>query len=551
MPETREIPYRDMPGLSALFLDYLDLLPGALRFYQKPPTIAGIEQLARGDLRQIARARSGLAAILERQNSALGAGNPTFERIRELANADCVAVVTGQQVGLFAGPLYTIYKALAAIRLADELRSRGIGAVPVFWMECEDHDLAEVTHVTAIAADSAIRRLDFREFLYGDIRESARSVGTLTLPQSIQKVTEEYAALLPDGKYKESIRSALESAYQPGTGFADAFGRFMTHLFQERGLIFFNPADLEAKRLAAPVFQKAIHRTDAIHRLIAGRNQELATAGYHSQVNFSDNSTVLFLLEGNERRAVIRDGAGFTLKNSDHSYSAADLLRLTEEAPERFSPNVLLRPLIQDRLFPTVAYVGGPAEIAYFSQIEVLYRLFEMPMPVIWPRASFTLLEPEIHRTLVESGIEVADCLRGRQVVTEKMNERVSRSGISAGVKSLGEQLDRTLAGIRPELVFAEASLGAALDTAKRKMLHNVEALHAKLVQFEARQNGGSGQKVDFILNHCAPNKSLQEREFGAPVFLSRHGLPLLDAIYSEIKVESFMHRAIVLDAIQ
>jgi len=551
MPETREIPYRDMPGLSALFLDYLDLLPGALRFYQKPPTIAGIEQLARGDLRQIARARSGLAAILERQNSALGAGNPTFERIRELANADCVAVVTGQQVGLFAGPLYTIYKALAAIRLADELRSRGIGAVPVFWMECEDHDLAEVTHVTAIAADSAIRRLDFREFLYGDIRESARSVGTLTLPQSIQKVTEEYAALLPDGKYKESIRSALESAYQPGTGFADAFGRFMTHLFQERGLIFFNPADLEAKRLAAPVFQKAIHRTDAIHRLIAGRNQELATAGYHSQVNFSDNSTVLFLLEGNERRAVIRDGAGFTLKNSDHSYSAADLLRLTEEAPERFSPNVLLRPLIQDRLFPTVAYVGGPAEIAYFSQIEVLYRLFEMPMPVIWPRASFTLLEPEIHRTLVESGIEVADCLRGRQVVTEKMNERVSRSGISAGVKSLGEQLDRTLAGIRPELVFAEASLGAALDTAKRKMLHNVEALHAKLVQFEARQNGGSGQKVDFILNHCAPNKSLQEREFGAPVFLSRHGRPLLDAIYSEIKVESFMHRAIVLDAIQ
>ena len=548
MPDTREIPFREVPGLSALFLDYLDLSPGALHFYQRPPTIEGIEQLARGDLRQIARPRTRLAAILERQNSALGAGNPTFEHIRELENSDCVAVVTGQQVGLFAGPLYTIYKALATLRLAEALRTRGIRAVPVFWMECEDHDLAEVTHLTAIGADSAIRRLDFSEFLYGDIRGSAHSVGTLTLPPSIQKVTEEYVALLPDGEHKESVRSALESAYRPGTGFADAFGRFMTCLFHKRGLIFFNPSDIEAKGMVAPVYREVIGKTEDFHRLISERNRELAAAGYHTQVHVADSSTVLFLHDGNERRAVIRDGAGFLLKNTDHFFSADALLELTQSAPERFSPNVLLRPLIQDRLFPTAAYVGGPAEIAYFSQIEVLYRLLEAPMPAIWPRASFTLLEPEIHRAMVESGIEFADCLQGRQAVTEKMTERVSRSRISAITKGLVGELDRTLTQIRPELVLAEASLGAALDTAKRKMLHNAEALHAKLVQFEARQNGESGRNVDFILNHCSPNKSLQEREFGAPVFLSRHGPSLLDAVYAEIKVESFMHRAIVLE---
>ncbi len=547
MQATRDVPFKNLPGQSGLYLDYLNLSPGALSFYQRPPTIASLDQFAREDLPRRSYARPELASILERQNAALGAGDRTFEHIRNLNRAGCVAVVTGQQVGLFLGPLYTIYKALAAIRIAESLRAQNIQAVPVFWMECEDHDLAEVTHGTVIGADSALRKLDFRERLYGDTRESARPVGTLVLPAVIREITEEYANLLPDGGYKKEIGALLESAYRPGAGFADAFGILMTRLFRERGLIFFNPADRDAKRLVMPLFQEVLRKSSTIQGLLAERSQALRASGFHSQVSILENSTVLFLREKDERRALMTDGSRFALKNTTCAYAPEELLRLAEQAPERFSPNVLLRPLVQDYLFPTVAYVGGPAEVAYFAQIEVLYRLLDRPMPAIWPRAAFTLLEPEVVAAMEESRVQFADCFQGRQFVTEMIMEQAMQSSPSARTKDLGEELDRTLTEMRPELVFAEASLGPALDTARRKMLHNIEALHAKMIQLEAQRNGRLAHRADLILNYCYPNKNLQEREFGAPVFLARHGLPLLDVLYSEVRLEPFVHRVIAL----
>jgi len=544
-PEIREIPFRSLPGLSRLYLEYLDLSPDALRFYPQPPTAAGILKLAREHPPRLAFARAEMQPILERQNAALGAGDRTFANIRDLKADDCVAVVTGQQAGLFTGPLYTVYKALCALRIVEFLRAENVKAVPVFWIECEDHDLAEVTHGSVVAPDGTVRRLDYRERLYGGMRESARPVGTLTLSDAIREVTAEYAGFLQDGSKKEEVRSLLEKAYRPGALFADAFGTLMAGLFRESGLVFFNPGDLAAKRIAAPVFQEALGKTDEIHRRLSERSRDLESAGYHRQVSMQENSTVLFLLEEDERRALIRNGPRFGLKGVDRTWTSEELLELAARCPERFSPSVLLRPLVQDHLFPTVAYVGGPSEVAYFAQIEVLYRLLNRTMPVIFPRASFTLLEPEVRAAMAESGVHFEDCLQGRQTVIEK----VMASGTGAKIKSLEETLERTLSEIRPELVLAEASLGPALDTALRKMQHNLAALHSRLIQTEARQNGTVSRSADLILNHCFPNKNLQERELGAPFFLARHGRQLLDAVYSQVQLESFAHRLVALEA--
>ncbi len=551
MTETRDIPFRNLPGQSRLFLEYLDLAPGALRFYQRPPTLAAVATMARDELPRVRFPRAEMQSVLERQNAALGAGERTREHIRLLGKEGCATVVTGQQVGLFSGPLYTIYKALAAIRLAEALRSEGIPTVPVFWMECEDHDLAEVTHGSVIGRDGALRSLSYRSRLYGDAHESLKPVGTLALPESILDITAEYAESLQEGPYTEEIRSLLETSYRPGAGFADAFGILMARLFSGHGLVLFNPGDRDVKRLVAPLFRAVLQRPGEIRKHLEDRSRELEAAGFHSQVSILENSTVVFFLENNARRAVTWNDSRFGLKNLYHSWPAEELLELAGRSPERFSPSVLLRPLVQDHLFPTAAYVGGPAEVAYFAQIEVLYRLLDRPMPAIWPRASFTLFEPDIRAAIRESGLELTDCFQSRQNLIEKIAERTTHSGASAQVRSLGEELDRVLSEIRPELVLAEASLGPALDTARRKIQHNINALHAKLIQLEAERSGTIARRADLILNHCYPNRNLQERELGAPVFLARQGLQLLDELYSAVQPGTFAHRLVALQEVR
>lgn len=544
----QDIQFRLLPGQSKLYLEYLDSTSAALRFYRRPPTIEAVSETARETLPEIPFPRRELTGILERQNSALAAGPRTFDNIHALAREDCAAVVTGQQVGLFTGPLYTIYKALAAVRIAAALKARKIQAVPVFWMECEDHDVAEVTHSTTIGTDFEVHKLDFHKRLFGEFAESTRSVGTLTLPDSILKIIQEYFSLLPGGGHADRFRSRVENSYKPGVGFPDAFGLLMADLFREFGLIFFNPGDREAKHLMAPVFRAAVRRSKAIYDSLAEKNRMLSDGGFHSQVSVVENSTVLFLRDKEERRALVRNGERFAVKgNPPREFNCEDLIELAKLSPESFSPNVLLRPLIQDHLFPTAAYVAGPAEIAYFAQVGAIYELFNRPMPVIWPRPAFTLLEPDVLEAMQVSGLQIADCLRGRQVISEKLIAQDTGSGASRRIRNLGDEVQRVLEEIRPEMVTAEASLGPALDTARRKIAHNIDALHSSLVRLELRRDGGLKKKADLILNYCYPNGNLQEREFGAPVFLVRHGSDLLNQLYSEIRLDTFVHRAIAL----
>ncbi len=294
MPKTQTLPFRKIPGHSKIFLDYLDLGADPLPFYRSPPTLASLEQIAGSDLPALDFPRRELAAILRRQNAAIGMGARTRQNIDDLERADCTAVVTGQQVGLFAGPMYTIYKALTAIHIADELSSRGVRAVPLFWMECEDHDLAEVTHITALDADSIVHRLEFTDRLFGDSRELAQSVGSRILPESIRQVVAEYSSFLPAGEFRAGTRGLLDAAYAPGTALAGAFSRLMAGLLGRYGLIFFDPSDAEAKLLAAPLFHRALSEAGEIQDALRERSLKLEAAGFHAQVSVSDHSIPLF-----------------------------------------------------------------------------------------------------------------------------------------------------------------------------------------------------------------------------------------------------------------
>jgi len=548
MPTVRDIPFRSIPHQSKLFLSYLDLSPIALRFYQHAPTIESLERAARSQLAGLQLPRKEIASILRRQNEGYGGDPETLHQIGELEKPDCVAVLTGQQVGLFTGPIYTVYKALTAIQVAEELKRRGFRAVPVFWMDTEDHDLPEVTRRTVLDSPSSLQIIDYREVLFKGTEMSPRSVGSLPFPEDIRQAVSNYLSHLPDSVWKSEIQSRLESTYKPGSTFAVSFAQLMSRILHGCGLIFYDPQDRESKRLTSRVFQKALRNADAIHAALVQRNKELAETGFHTQVSVPDNSTVLFLFADGDRRVLERHDSGFGLKNSDRTFGLEELLNYAEQSPEKFSPNVLLRPLIQDHLFPTIAYVGGSSELAYFAQIEVLYTLFGRPMPVLWPRNSFTLLEPEIAAEMDRLGIEIEDCFQGKQLLSEKAICRSGFSKAAASLEQLQAHLDQVLTEIRPEVEAIDPPLVPALETARRKILYNVQHLKSQVIRLEGMQNTSVSSAIDLLLNNCFPNQNLQERELTSQHFLARHGPSLVDTIRSATEIGNFAHRVIRLD---
>ncbi len=542
MPLVEQIPFRKIPNQSRLFLDYVALAPAGLPFYQRPPTIGDLEGSARELTPALSFRREELALVLHRQNAAFGGGPASAAHIEELREPDGVAVVTGQQVGLFTGPLYTVYKAVTAIRLAAELRARGVRAIPVFWMDSEDHDLAEIMHATLLPAGAQARRVDFRTKLYAGAPEHPQPVGRMKIPATIGAAVLEFLAGLPEGPYKPTVAEVLDRAYRPGSTFAEAFARVLTWLLGDRGLVLFDPSDPEAKRLAGSVFLTSVRRADEAYARLLQRNGELERQGYHAQVALQDRSTLLFLNHEGERRAVTRDAEGFGLKNTEVVFSPDTLARMAEREPECFSPNVLLRPIVQDSLFPTAAYVAGPAEVAYFAQAHALYPMFGRPMPVIWPRSSFTLLEPEVSSAMAAHHLVVEDCFGDREHVVRKMLTARGDTDALSILNDLRLTLEREVGQLRPALVATDPSLGPALDTAGRKVSSHVDALKARFVHLEAKRNGALESVADYLLAHCRPRGNLQERELNVNHFFARFGPAFVEDIVRLAGNGSFGH---------
>jgi bacillithiol synthase len=544
MKSELEVPFRDLPHQSKLFLSYLEGAPAALAFYRHPPELESLMQAARIAAAEPGAPREEMARILVHQNESFGAGQETLENAQALAAGDAVAIVTGQQVGLFGGPLYTVYKAMTALYLASVLRNRGIPAIPIFWMDAEDHDLAEVTQVAMARPHGIPETVDLRPRIFADLPEEGRPVGSIPLPGGIHAAIREYAATIPESQWKDQIVAGLKAAYAPEVTFALAFARLITTLFAGTGLVVFDPQDPEAKRLAAPLFQSALGRASEIRAALQERSGQLEAAGFAAQVKVLGDSTVLFLIDQGRRRALTLIDGRFALKNSD---APLDFQDPTGRPPACFSPNVLLRPVVQDWLFPTAAYVAGPAETVYFAQVEAVYRLLKRPMPVIWPRAACTLIGPEIAEILQQSRIRLRDCFQDRQMLVQKIASAAGLSRTEAALETMEATIREKLDRARPIMASVDASLDQAADTAMRKMLHHVDAIRGKFARLEAGRNGENVCRADRVIGSLYPNGNLQEREWGVQPFLAQYGPSLLERIEKELNRMRFIHQVIYL----
>ena len=530
-------PASRLPHSTKLFASYLEDFPHVKRFYARPPEFAAAIKDAK-DLRGQSFPRAEMCRVLRRQNEAFGAGTKVFEALASLESG-AVAVVTGQQVGLFTGPSYSLYKALTAIRVAQKIRDAGVPAVPVFWLATEDHDLAEVAHCSWFSGRTLLR------LALEPPATEGRPVGAISLGAQISSLADQAANAL-EGDGAAEIEAFLRDCYGPRDTFGSAFGKLVARLFGGAGLVVLDPLDEQLHKLATPTYRSALTQHQTLTEALVRRNRELETAGLHAQVKVSEQSTLLFLIEQGKRLPLrVRNGR-FTA--GDASYTESDLLNRLETQPQAFSANALLRSVVQDSLLPTAAYIAGPAEIAYFAQSSVLYERILGRMPVILPRAGFTLLERPVKKLLERYGLKVEDVWAGRQHIRRRMEAQSLPKSLLGNFDRGEKEMSRSLSRLEKLLTKLDRTLAGAAATARRKMTYQLDKLRRKAGRAQDLRKGVLDSHENLLHDSLYPDRALQERSHCLLPYLARHGLSLLDELQRRIHADSFQHQVLFLD---
>jgi bacillithiol biosynthesis cysteine-adding enzyme BshC len=537
------IPAKRLPHLPRLADDYFHDYGKVREFFDGDFRDAAAYE--RQTERTLARRlpREELAAILREQNESYGCGPRTLEQIKALEREPTCAVVTGQQAGLFSGPLYTIYKALTAVKLAERLSRNGTGTyVPVFWLASDDHDLAEIDHIVLLDKDNRLEEIRCG-MPSGEPKVPASA---LVLPPEIADCLLRLEDITPQSEFKADIIAALSDAYRPGRGWVEAFGRWMTRLFQSRGLIFIDAADPRLKKLGGEVFYREIAEGSASTPPALAASRRLLDAGYESQVHLHEGILNVFYAE-RERRSVQWDGQAFEIKEPRQTISKDGLLALAKEKPFLFSPNVLLRPIYQDSLLPTVAYVGGPGEIAYFAQMKGVYDKFGLPMPVIYPRQSLTVVESKIGRVLAKYRLDITDLWGGAEGIIQSLGESRVPEPLARAVSLAVSHVDEDLEPIIRESAAFEPTLKETAQLSGRKMVQQLRFLERKIVQAAKKQNEIAVGQIRKAGDHLYPHGHLQERVHNIVPFLLKYGPGFVDKLDEAFDLDVYDHQILTL----
>jgi bacillithiol biosynthesis cysteine-adding enzyme BshC len=539
------VPFSSIPGQSRLFLDYLRDR-GSLREYY-PSSVARHDELINrvpDVLDNYSTDRTVLCQVLSEQNSKDIGCRQVFENIARLQEADCVAVLTGQQAGLFTGPLYTVYKALTAIRSVECLRDAGVNAVPVFWIATEDHDFAEVSNAFAVSAAGTLEEAKFT--VAED--ELGKAVGEIRADESLGRIIDHWLTSLPATEFSNDLRDVLTSAYISGTSFGDSFGKLLNNLFGKYGLVLFDPLDPTAKRLSSPIYRNAIESSDAIVQALVTRSRKLESTGYHAQVLTEEDHVPLFWTDDQgKRRALKRHNNRFQANGTKTTFSREELLSIADSNPERLSPGVMLRPVVQDFLFPTLCYFGGSAEIAYFAQNSEVYRVLGRPVTPIMHRQSFTIVEAKHARTMEKYGLEFLDLFAGLENLLPKIIERVIDPETPAVFAHAEEEINNELNRLDQQLSKIDPTLADNLANRRRKIIYHIGALRNKFQRTAFQNDGILKRQVSAMFATLLPHGVLQERKVNFASFADRHGMEFIDWIYDRVDPDNTDHQLLYL----
>jgi bacillithiol synthase len=533
------LPFSQIPHTTRLFSDLLAYAPGIRPFFPRSPYFSEWANDEAAKIAYDSLRREKVSQILERQSQSRNASAKTVANVERFRRG-AAAVVTGQQVGLFGGPMFAIYKALTAVKLAEQATAAGIEAVPIFWLATYDHDLAEVNHVSFPGSDGTLQQLTTPSHGIAGAPVSSVDLGEEILP-----VLDQAATLLGEN---EAV-SLLRETYRPGETLGTAFARLYAKLFAEWGVIVLDASDPDLHRVAEPIYRAAVERAEELSSALLARGEALEAAGYHQQVKVTSTSSLLFVLQDGARVPVhlhLEDEQLRFMVGSDGAakeISSADLLVMIADKPEQFSPNVLMRPVVQDFLLPTIAYTGGAAEAAYFAQAAVVFQILLGRTTPIVPRYSATIVEPKIQRLLERYGISVLDAFSGCESLRQKLAAHSLPEDLQAAFDSAKKSFDAHLNTIKEGLAKLDRTLVDAGETAVSKMNYQLERLHAQAGRAESQKKEVVGRHAETITHALYPEKGLQERAVGGLYFVARYGRELLHQLYDCMQTDCHDHQ--------
>ena len=528
------ISFNVIPHTTKLFRDYLSYAPAIRKFYPNQPDAAHVAAFAKSMQRDLAR-QAAVADALEAQNRAWGASDATLRNIQKLRKG-AFAVVTGQQVGLFGGPLLSLLKAASALSMAKQVEALGVECVPVFWMATEDHDLAEVNKALLLTND--FRQAPFTAPTTGT---EGAPVAAIRFSEGTTDQVQQAAELLGDSLAADYLRDS----YREGETFSNAYARLYARIFGEHGLILLDPNDAALHRIAKPLFLDAIRRVAELDDALLARNRELQAGNYHEQVKVTAESTPLFALVDGVRVPIHRSNGGFKIERE--SLTSEKLLAGIEAHPEEFNANVLLRPVLQDYWLPTLGYFGGPAEIAYFAQLGVVYEKLLGRITPVLSRLSATLIEPRIAKLLDKYDVQLPQLFHGEYELRDCLAAASLPPELNRDFDASRRAVQEAMARLTGSLQKLDPTLVDAAGLASSKMQYQVSRLQKRAAAAELRRTEILSRHASQIENSLYPHKTLQEREVGGIYFYAKYGPPLIDRLIELANARCPEHKVLVL----
>lgn len=540
------INFSDIPKHQNLFLDYLYEFENVQRYYKH--NFRNKENFP-AIFKSIIESRKGkqfdLGSIIKNQYSDLQnvSGN-TQRNIELLNNENTIAIVTGQQVGILGGPLYTLYKIITAIRLANQCKDRyeAYKFVPVFWLEGDDHDFNEVRSINIFDAENNVFNLGYKQEIEDD--DAKQSVGNIYFDESLNEFLTQFEGNLRNTDFKIDLLLKLKSCYQTGKSFKQSFKELLFWLFDEYGLVIFDPQDPQVKSLLKPIFLKEVNDFSTHTQKLIAVSAELEEV-YHAQVKVKPVN--LFYHTDDGRYSVEPVDNIFKLRRKRKQFTKDEIIAEIENSPERFSPNVLLRPICQDYIFPTGFYIAGPGEISYFAQVTPLYDFYNIVTPVVFPRSSVTLLEKNVAVALDKYDLTLNDIFLGLEELKEKVISGLSENNLDKVFEDILNDVELTFDKLKENLFVVDKTLVDASMRYKERVIAVYNELKVKSVKAQESKHETTIRQLTRMSNLLYPMGNLQEREINFSYFYNKYGKDLIRKIYDDISISEFEHQIITL----
>jgi bacillithiol synthase len=530
------IDIRRFPWMRRLATDYVFAYEDVAPFFAGDPALPFAWRETIGRVQAHMRAPAELARVLAGQQERRGAPAASRAAAARLADPRTVVIITGQQAGLFGGPLYTLLKALTTMKLAEEVsRDHGVAVVPVFWIDGEDHDFAEVSSCSVLDAEQQPQTIRLADLPgAGEL-----PVAQLTLTSDIDAALQALEHALPATEFTPALLADIRKAYSVGHGMADAFGRLMESLLGPYGLVVYDSSDAAAKPLVADLFAREIANPGTTGQLAARAGQALQSRGYHAQVTPTEHGLSLFYINGG--RELLRHEEGQVVIGS-RTESLATMVEEARRAPEHFSPNVLLRPIVQDTIFPTICYVAGPNELAYLGQLREVYDHFGVPMPLMYQRATASIVDSAALRFLTKydvpfESLRRQDELALNQLLEDQLPPTVEQA-LTDVERAMAERMD-AVAGVVPQI---DPTLEGAVRSTLGRMQHDLHTLHGKVIQAAKRRDETLRRQYTRAQVQLFPHGHPQERELGTIWFANRYGPALVDRLLEMLPLQMGSH---------